>query len=127
MNKIKTMVPILFFLGLIFTGYASAAEVSQPVLLNHMSTQTSWFGSPIIHNLGSGGPKLIGTYYKIYVWDSEFNLLDTAESGSSYPHEGRIYSPRFAPIWRGTGSMKSSWAATTEKWPPTSGETTPCQ
>ena len=56
-------------------------------------TGTSWFGLPIIHALGNGAPKLIGTYYDILVWDNEWNKLATAPSGSEHPHEGRIYAP----------------------------------
>ncbi len=56
-------------------------------------TGTSWFGSPIIHDLGTGEPKLIGTYYDIFVWDKDFNEIARAPSGSSYPHEGRVYPP----------------------------------
>ena len=75
-------------------GYAHAAPVQSPTELTHITgTGTSWFGSPIIHNLGTGDRKLIGTYYSVYVWDSEFNLLDTAPSGEEYPHQGRIYAP----------------------------------
>lgn len=71
-----------------------AAPVQAPRLLKHLEwTGTSWFGSPIIHNLGSGKRKLIGAYYDIYVWDHKFNLLSTAPSGPDHPHEGRIYAP----------------------------------
>ncbi|MBT8365027.1 MAG: VCBS repeat-containing protein, partial [Deltaproteobacteria bacterium] len=78
----------------VFTVQAYAGPVQAPQLLKQLKwTGTSWFGSPIIHDLGHGSRKLIGTYYSIYVWDSQFNLLDTAPSGSGYPHEGRIYAP----------------------------------
>ena len=83
-----------FFLLAALTSQAYAAPVQTPQLLKQLKwTGTSWFGSPIIHNLGEGQRKLIGTYYSIYVWDSQFNLLDTAPSGPNYPHEGRIYAP----------------------------------
>ena len=37
-----------------------AAEVHEPILLQEIRwTGTSWFGSPIIHDLGTGEPKLI--------------------------------------------------------------------
>jgi len=75
-------------------GSAHAAPVQRPVLLTQITgTGTSWFASPIIHNLGGGDRKLIGAYYNLYVWDSGFNLLDTAPSGEEYPHQGRIYAP----------------------------------
>ena len=64
------------------------------MVLKHITgTGTSWFGAPIIHNLGGADRKLVGTYYSIFVWDSDFNLLDTAPSGEEYPHQGRIYAP----------------------------------
>ncbi|NCC25716.1 MAG: VCBS repeat-containing protein [Deltaproteobacteria bacterium] len=73
---------------------SEAAPVQAPQLLRQIKwTGTSWFGSPIIHDLGSGSRKLIGTYYDIFVWDRDFNLLDTALSGSEHPHQGRIYAP----------------------------------
>jgi hypothetical protein len=51
-----------------------AAAVYEPVLLKEIRwTGTSWFGSPIIHDLGTGEPKLIGTFYDIIVWDKDFN------------------------------------------------------
>ena len=81
-----------------------AAPVQEPVLLTRLQwTGTSWFGSPIIHNLGSGQRKLIGTFYDIFVWDNTFNLLDTAPSGSDYPHEGRIYPPAVCADLDGDG------------------------
>ena len=71
-----------------------AAPVAKPQLLKQIKwTGTSWFGSPIVHNLGQGERKLIGAYYDLFVWDRDFNLLAKAPSGSSYPHEGRIYAP----------------------------------
>ena len=73
---------------------AEAAPVQRPQLLKQIKwTGTSWFGSPIIHDLGTGEKKLIGTFYDIFVWDSDFNLLARARSGPEYPHEGRIYPP----------------------------------
>lgn len=85
-------------------GQTSAAPVQAPRLLKQLRwTGTSWFGSPIIHNLGSGQRKLIGTYYDIHVWDSELNLLSTAPSGAGYPHEGRIYAPAVCADLDGDG------------------------
>ena len=86
--------PIIFLLFCIGIPQAYAAPVQAPQFLHQIKwTGTSWFGSPIIHDLGSGERKLIGTFYSIYVWDKDFNELDEAPSGSSYPHEGRIYPP----------------------------------
>ncbi len=73
---------------------AIAAPVQRPQLLAHIRwTGTSWFGSPIIHDLGTGERKLIGTFYDVFVWDKNLNLLSRAPSGPDYPHEGRIYPP----------------------------------
>jgi hypothetical protein len=65
-----------------------AAPVQQPVLLKHIQwTGTAWFGSPMVHNLGSGSKKIIGTFYSIYVWDGQGNELDHVDLAS------RIYAP----------------------------------
>jgi hypothetical protein len=82
----------------------AGAPVPAPQLLKLIQwTGTSWFGSPIVHDLGTGERKLVGTFYDIYVWDSRFNLLDKAPSGSSYPHEGRIYAPAVCADLDGDG------------------------
>ncbi len=81
-----------------------AAPVQRPQLLVHLKwTGTSWFGSPIIHDLGTGDRKLIGTFYDIFVWDKDFNLLARAPSGPDYPHEGRIYPPAVCADLDGDG------------------------
>jgi hypothetical protein len=83
---------------------ALAASVQQPQLLTQIKrTGTSWFASPIIHNLGSGDRKLIGTFYDVFVWDKNFNELARARSGASYPHEGRIYAPAVCADLDGDG------------------------
>ena len=92
----KKIFSSMLFLWLIFLtlSEAGAAPVQRPELLTQLKwTGTSWFGSPIIHDLGGGGKKLIGTFYDVFVWDHQFNLLAKAPSGSGYPHEGRIYPP----------------------------------
>ena len=92
---------------LLSCSVASAAPVMRPELLKHLKwTGTSWFGSPIIHDLGGGGEKLIGTFYDIFVWDHAFNLLATAPSGSNYPHEGRIYPPAVCADLEGDGTYE---------------------
>ena len=101
---------VFLFVGIILLSYVTicpAAPVQEPVFLKQIKwTGTSWFGSPIIHNLGSGNPKLIGTYYDIYVWDHEFNELDSAPSGSSEPHQGRIYPPAVCADLEGDGTYE---------------------
>ena len=85
-------------------GSAVAAPVQAPQLLEQLRwTGTSWFGSPIIHDLGSGSRKIIGTFYDIFVWDDQFNLLARAPSGSNQPHEGRIYAPAVCADLDGDG------------------------
>lgn len=65
-----------------------AAPVQEPVLLKQIKwTNTAWFGSPIVHNLGSGARKIIGTLYDITVWDGQGNELDEVK------HASRIYAP----------------------------------
>ena len=71
-----------------------AAPVQAPQFIRQIKwTGTSWFGSPIVHNLGSGSPKIIGTFYDIFVWDANGNQLAKAPHGSGYPHRSRIYAP----------------------------------
>ncbi len=94
-----------FFVSVLFwiTPWAEAA-VQSPQLLAHLEgTGTSWFGSPIIHDLGTGARKLVGTYYDIFVWDKNLNQLARARSGPSYPHEGRIYPPAVCADLDGDG------------------------
>ena len=75
-------------------GLALAAPVQIPSLIKQIKwTGTAWFGSPIVHDLGSGSKKIIGTFYDIIVWDGDGNELDRAPHGSNYPHDSRIYAP----------------------------------
>jgi hypothetical protein len=80
-------------------GTAVATPVQAPQLLQQIQwTGTSWFGSPIVHNLGGSDRKLVGAYYDLFVWawdDGEhaFTQLARASSGAAYPHDGRIYAP----------------------------------
>ncbi len=96
-NFADQLMVIVFVLLISLRGTSPAmafGEVQEPQCLTQIKwTGTSWFGSPIIHNLGEGTPKLIGTFYDIFVWDSNFKQLARAKSGPSYPHEGRIYPP----------------------------------
>ena len=81
----------LFF---IFPTLSTAAPVRKPVLKKQIKwTGTSWFASPIVHDLGTGSLKIIGTFYDIIVWDANGNELARAPHGSSYPHKSRIYAP----------------------------------
>ena len=83
---------------LLWTFFSTASLVAAPVQAPQFIRQikwtgTSWFGSPIVHNLGSGSPKIIGTFYDIFVWDASGNQLAKAPHGSGYPHRSRIYAP----------------------------------
>ncbi len=63
-------------------GFVVAAAVQQPVMIKQLKwTGTSWFGSPIIHDLGTDENKLVGTFYDIFVWDKDFNQIAKAPSG----------------------------------------------
>ena len=106
---LKRLIIGAFILLHIFIGRCpvDAAPVQQPQLLTQIRwTGTSWFGSPIIHDLGTGERKLVGTYYDIFVWDKDFNELARARSGSSYPHEGRIYPPAVCADLDGDGIVE---------------------
>jgi len=100
----KMVLGACLWISMAFTPIAAGAPVQDPVLLRQIKwTGTSWFGSPIIHDLGTGSRKLIGAYYSIYVWDADFNQLSKATSGDGYPHEGRIYSPPVCADLEGDG------------------------
>ena len=81
-----------------------AAPVQQPVFKKQIKwTGTSWFGSPIIHHLGTDSPKIIGTFYDIIVWDADGNELARAPHGSGYSHPSRIYAPAVCADLDGDG------------------------
>jgi hypothetical protein len=93
-NSFALVLPtITLLLGSAAITSSRAAAVQQPVLRNTVtSLETSWFGAPIIYDLnGDGRKEVIGTFYSIYVWDSNMNLLDKKNSGTDY--SGRIFAP----------------------------------
>jgi hypothetical protein len=51
--------------------------VQQPELRTTLSVgETSWFAAPAVYDLdGDGHKELIGTYYSLFVWDENLNLL----------------------------------------------------
>ena len=70
---------MLLGLSFLTLSESSAAPVQRPELLTQLKwTGTSWFGSPIIHDLGGGGKKLIGTFYDVFVWDHQFSTATGA-------------------------------------------------
>lgn len=91
MKKLQLVIGLMLSF---FYGLTMAAPVQQPTLVKQIKwTGTAWFGSPIVHDLGSGPKKIIGTFYDIIVWDGAGNELDRAPHGASYPHNSRIYAP----------------------------------
>ncbi len=87
--------------------FVVAAAVQQPVMIKQLKrTGTSWFGSPIIHDLGTDENKLVGTFYDIFVWDKDFNQIAKAPSGGGYPHQGRIYPPAVCADLDGDGTVE---------------------
>ena len=94
----------LLCLSLFLVSFAWAAPVQRPLFVKQIKwTGTSWFASPIVHDLGSGKRKIIGTFYDIFVWDSSGNLLAEAPHGSGYPHDSRIYAPAVVTDLEGDG------------------------
>ena len=89
---------------LLLPQQVGAEPVQQPVLKKQIKwTGTSWFGSPIVHHLGTDSPKIIGTFYDIFVWDADGNQLARARHGSGYPHPSRIYAPAVCADLDGDG------------------------
>ncbi len=81
-----------FFAGiltlLVCPGLLSAAAVQQPIFVKQIKwTGTSWFASTIVHDLGTGSRKIIGTFYDIIVWDAAGNVLARVDRSD------RIYAP----------------------------------
>ncbi len=77
----------------------SEGEVAKPVFWKNLKGQTSWFASPIIEDLDADGKnELIAAYYSLYVYDSDGNLLDSADGGS-----GRVYAPHAVVDIEGDG------------------------
>ena len=89
---------------LLLVQQVAAAPVQQPVFIKQIKwTGTSWFGSPIVHHLGTDSLKIIGTFYDIFAWDSDGNQLARAHHGSGYPHPSRIYAPAVCADLDGDG------------------------
>jgi len=89
---------------LLLSQQVGAEPVQQPVLKKQIKwTGTSWFGSPIVHDLGTANKKIIGTFYDIIVWDADGNELARAPHGSGYPHPSRIYAPAVCADLDGDG------------------------
>jgi hypothetical protein len=91
----KKIIPPCVFLGLLLVYVPlCAAPVQKPIFVRQIKgTGTSWFGSPIVHDLGTGKRKIIGTFYDIIVWDADGNELARIPHGSGKPLLGRIYAP----------------------------------
>jgi hypothetical protein len=61
--------------------------------------ETSWFASPLVYDLdGDSSHELIAAYYSVFVFDSNGNLLFTAQDG-----EGRVYAPHVVVDLEGDG------------------------
>ncbi len=79
-----------------------AAEVAAPLHLMTLEGQTSWFASPVVFDLdGDGSNELIAAYYSVYVFDSDGNLLHTAEDS-----ENRVYAPHVVADLEGDGTVE---------------------
>jgi len=101
--KTSLIFPVIILFHCIIASTLQAA-VNVPVFVRQIKwTGTSWFGSPIIHTLGTGNRKIIGTFYDIFVWDADGNELARARHGSGYPHPSRIYAPAVCADLDGDG------------------------
>ena len=98
-------IALLLTCALLLLGHlAVAAPVQQPVFIKQIKwTGTSWFGSPIVHHLGTDSLKIIGTFYDIFVWDSNGHELARAPHGSGHDHPSRIYAPAVCTDLDGDG------------------------
>jgi hypothetical protein len=83
---------------LLAPDYLQSAPVQSPVLVRQIRwTGTAWFGSPAVHDLGTGANKIIGTFYNIIVWNGDGDELDRVDLGS------RVYAPAVVADLEGDG------------------------
>lgn len=80
----------------------SPGPVAEPVFVQNLPGQTSWYASPIIQDLdGDGSNELIAAYYSLYVFGSDGQLIDEADDG-----EGRVYAPHVVADLDGDGTTE---------------------
>ena len=80
-------------------GGESTGPVQAPVHLMALEGQTSWFASPLVHDLDDDGAnELVAAYYAVYVFDNSGKLLYKADDG-----DGRVYAPHVVADLDGDG------------------------
>jgi hypothetical protein len=90
----------------------SSGEVQPPEYRMTLSGQTSWFASPVIHDLdGDGTRELIAAYYSVYVHDAQGNVLAEADGG-----EGRVYAPHVVADLDNDGIVEIVYGSDHEVW-----------
>lgn len=90
----------------------SPGEVQAPMFMMNLRGQTSWFASPIIHDLdGDGSNELIAAYYSVFVFDAQGNQLAELDGG-----EGRVYAPHVVADLEGDGTMEIVYGSGSEVW-----------
>ena len=81
---------------------SSTGPVRAPVFVANLSGQTSWFASPVVHDLdGDGANELVAAYYDVYVFSSAGSLLHRAQNG-----DGRVYAPHVVADLDGDGTTE---------------------
>ena len=81
----------------------SGGDVREPVFVDNLRGQTSWYASPVVADLdGDGSNELIAAYYSVYVFNSERQLLADSDDGD----EGRVYAPHVVVDLEGDGSQE---------------------
>ncbi len=82
---------------------SGSTSVSRPRFVRNLSIgNTGWFASPAAVDLtGDGKLEIVAAFYDIAVWDSQGELLATAESGTF--HHGRVYAPQVVADLDGDG------------------------
>jgi hypothetical protein len=84
------------------TAGSSSGAVQRPVFVRNIPGQTSWYASPVVADLnGNSGRRIIASYYSLYVYDSNGNLLDRADGNG-----GRIYAPCVVTDLEGDGTTE---------------------
>jgi hypothetical protein len=81
---------------------APSGPVQAPVFVTNLSGQTSWFASPVVVDLdGNGSNELVAAYYDVFVFGSDWTLLDRAQDGN-----GRVYAPHVVADLEGDGTTE---------------------
>jgi hypothetical protein len=80
---------------------ARTGGVQAPAFVRNLQTQTGWFASPLVADLGDGGgKKVVVATYRLQVYGADGALLDSAAGNGQ-----RIYAPHVVTDLEGDGTV----------------------